>query len=188
MRSLTTLILITITYLTSYAQDAKQANFILENGKVYYQKVFEVPGENIDEITQDIESLFRSNANINFIENSFDFYVRNLSINYKDYGYSGVDVPAYIINSAFSSVGTIQVKEGRYRVTLYNITWTSDTEISYGAVTSKFNNETIEGTIVKNNKPEFRGSQETSINILSANFDELFNLKNISTVLTNDNW
>lgn len=187
MKKLTLLFVFALLYISIYSQD-KYKNFILENNRVFFQKVYEVPGKSASEINKLFYNLINSNKCLSYDRDITNFNLSNFKIDYKKYGYSYMDITLYISQSLFNANGKVDFKDGKYRVTLFDISYTSENEFTLGGVTTKLEHEPIEGTIVKNNKALFRKSQQDNIALMSNNFNDLFDYKNITEVIGGDNW
>ena len=94
-------------------QKAANWNFKFEDGKVYWQKTFEHP---IEDSTA-VREYFEKNP---LFTKKNDGYTASIALSeYSD----NKDIP-FILNSPADMVFFVQYKEGKYRVTLTNSSWT----------------------------------------------------------------
>ena len=91
---------------------------VTDGGNVYWQKVY-----NIAISREDILNIIINDGNFVDINNgdviTFRVYRSKLDVN--DYGYSRGNVPIYVTAYDISCFVTVQIKEGKYRVTVDNI-------------------------------------------------------------------
>lgn len=185
-----TLISLLLLSISVFGQDDTHANFILKDGDVFYQKVFEMPGKSADEIKEQLTSFINQQKTVNINASTSDntFHLDGFKMKYKEYGHSTGTTAFYILNGVWNGAGRVDIKEGKYRVTLGDIHYSDNTALDFGGVsTNMADNERIEAVIVRNNKPEFRSSHEKYIGIMSQNFDDLFDATKVVEV-GGDDW
>lgn len=174
------------------AQNDSAYNLHLNNGKVYFQKIYEAPGKNAEDIKQSIKRMLNNEGelvNSKTTDKGYACSVDKLIIDYKKYGYTSMNVHLYLRDSYFGAKAVIDIKDEKYRVLVNDIYWSYKHEMNLSGVTVKPTHEPIEETIVRTNKPEFRKSQDKSIKMISGDLEALFDINNISSSPAgDDNW
>ena len=169
----TILLIITIICFKSYSQDLEFENFKLEDGNLVWQKVYETELSN-DEI---IKSFKTSGIikNLENLENSLTGTIENLDLDYKGFGKTEMNTAMYISRSYFKSFVLIELKEGRYRITLKEMKLVqkySDGLNEEGEISE------LKDYAVKNNNSDFRKSfKKAPSGILNFTFDKVFEIK-----------
>lgn len=121
MKKITLLLLIGFS---SFAQiKHPETDFYLENSKIYWQHVYDVPGKNIDELIKYFEKEVMINFkqdNFQNIDNTISFTINDDKINFKKYG--GTTMGSILfIQDYFKYLVVIDFKEEKYRVTVKEI-------------------------------------------------------------------
>ncbi len=150
-----------------------QENWNLENGELRWVRVYESSLSFI-EISTSL-SLVKDLSDIQILDKAISFQLSNHTPDKKKYGIAHFAGPA-LLNLPISGDGLLEYKEGRYRITLENLT-------AYNEVVGDID---FVDTYTKKKRTEFRTSQTTvqSINIINREFTEMFEL----SVGTNDDW
>ena len=98
-----------------YAQET--SNFtIIDGTKLIWQKVYET---NLSE--QELLNTLINSGNftdILSVDGKTTFNVNRAKVDYESAGYTRMDIPIYVSGNDLSCFVTVQVKEGRYRVTV----------------------------------------------------------------------
>lgn len=154
-------------------------NFLIEDNKLIWQKVFEKQLD-FDELQKEIkETGIIENMEVSNISIIGD--LRQLSIDYKGAGYNGANTPIIITRSNLTAYCLIEFKENKYRVTLRNINLiqkSDDVLFKMGEKTS------LDIMAIKDGN--FRKAFiKTSSVIIDYSFSNAFSL---STDKKNDNW
>lgn len=123
-----------------------QENFYVDGGEIIWRRVF-----NADTDLGTIERNFRSKGffrDYNSGPGIITAELQGFKMNVEAAGYKRMSVPLYLPNGVFSAFVIVQVKEGRYRVTVRRITYhvdrigssmLSDVSLSDdGTITDKF--------------------------------------------------
>lgn len=131
--------------LFSVTLNAQIDNFsVTQDGKVYWQKVFDT--------TLDHDGLFNTIVNNGQFVDVIDgevitFRVVRAKVDYKQLGFTAGNIPLYASACDVTSFVTIQIKDGRYRVTADNIILT---ENRTGGLFTEGTEHQIETWAVKN--------------------------------------
>lgn len=98
---------------------------IVEETKLIWQKVYE---SNLTE-QEIINTLINSGeiSDVTNVDGKITFNIKGLKVDYEAAGYSRMDIPLYVSANDLSCFITIQVKEGRYRVTAEKLTLVAHT-------------------------------------------------------------
>jgi len=118
------IILLLLIEFSSFAQIKQlDTDFFLENGKVYWQHVYDVPGKNSDELIKYFQKEVMINIkqdNFQNIDNTISFTVNDDKINFKKYG--GTTMGSILfIQDYYKYLVVIDFKEEKYRVTVKEI-------------------------------------------------------------------
>ena len=134
MRSLTFLFLVISTAVL--AQPTSYGNFKVWEQEIIYQRI--VP---LDSITPEklgeyyTAQPFVSNLTSN--ANGVEFDVNDIVVDYKKFQFTQVGTPNIIQTGKYSGHAEVNVKDGKYRITLHTIQLTGD--IGYKKITAKDN-------------------------------------------------
>lgn len=102
------------------------SNFtIIDGDKLIWQKVYETKLSEEELLNTLINS--GNFTDIVTIDGKTTFNVNRINVDYESAGYSRMDIPIYVSANDLSCFVTIQVKEGRYRVTAEKISLVSHT-------------------------------------------------------------
>lgn len=107
-----------------YAQENN--NFtIIDGSQLIWQKVYETS------LTEQeiVNTLINSGeiSDVSFIDGKITFNINRLKVDYESAGYTRMEIPIYVSANDLSCFVTIQVKEGRYRVTAEKLTLVAHT-------------------------------------------------------------
>lgn len=108
------IVLLTILGLICANLSAQTNNFFVEDGKIYWQKIYELDA--------DIESLLTNSGkfeNIKFMDNTFSASIKSARVDPN--GRGSMEIPIYIRDKNMVGFVRIQQKESRYRVTVEQI-------------------------------------------------------------------
>lgn len=100
----------------SYSQLLEYDNFLFEDGELIWQKVYETNSSK-----KEVINVFRTAEfikDLDVFEDKLVGFIENLFINLNGYSKRGMLIPWYIETSYFSSFLLVELKEGRYRITL----------------------------------------------------------------------
>jgi hypothetical protein len=152
MRRLLLLTVILLPFIVS------SQNFIVKDGSILWQKVYE--GTPSFRVLSDVEKL--DSIIIGKIENH--------STNYKKQGYGSMNVPILVRDELLNANARIDIKEGRYRVTLTNIVF-SNTNQYLGAIGSP---TTAESYFIKKGNITDRPAMLSILKIIDVDLEDLF--------------
>lgn len=156
-------------------------NFIPDNNKIIWQKVFET---NLDKT--ELVNLIKESGLFENYEIEDDKILGQMipvDADFKGAGYGEMSTPMYIARSFFDGYVIIEFKEARYRVTVKNIMLTQQYD---DGLSKEGEKTTIETYAIKSGKNEIKNafSKSPSI-ILDYTFTNIFNFKRSET---NDQW
>ena len=176
------IILLTLILISqfSFSQIIEYDNFIYENGKLSWQKIYKS-----NQIQKDLILNFKKSGIIREFESSENLItgiIEKSEIDYKGFGKSEMSTEMYISRSYLSCFITIELKENRYRITLTDLKLTQRYDDSF---TKMGEMSELKDYAVKNNKSDFRSRfKKSSSKILNFTYDKMFNLKNDNS----DDW
>lgn len=178
-----TIILFSIIFLTALSIVAQESinNFIPENNKIVWQKVFET---NLDKAQLlDIIKVSGLFENCDIKDDKILGQMFPIEADFKGAGYGEMSTPIYIARNFFDGYVIIEFKEARYRVTVKNIMLTQQYD---DGLSKEGEKTTIETYAIKSGKNEIKNafSKSPSI-ILDYTFTNIFNFKRSET---NDQW
>lgn len=169
------LLMILISFIT-ISTSAQIQNIKLENGQLYFEKVYEV--DSLSSLNME-QFLIYNISKLNYIT---DFSVNNyiitskikgVVINYREYGAKWGSTPVYMNHPFFCDIKIIW-KERKYRVTatnmVFNVPGFGTTQLSLLAT--------------KKNGTEFRENQLAALSIIEQFLSEFFTIKKTQ----NDEW
>lgn len=178
-----TIILLSIIFLTALSIVAQESvnNFIPENNKIVWQKVFET---NLDKAQLlDIIKVSGVFENYDIEDDKISGQINPVDADFKGAGFSEMSTPIYIARSFFDGYLIIEFKENRYRVTLKNIMLIQQYDDGLSKAGEK---TTIETYAIKNGQNELKKAFTKSPSvILDYTFTNIFNFK---LTENNDNW
>jgi hypothetical protein len=109
-------------------------NFKLEDQEIIYQKIFLQDGIDAGKLVEYYKTLpYLSGVKQDGDDVTFE--LNDLTVDYKKFLFTQVGTPSIIQTGKYSGSVTIGVKDGKYRVTLYNIQMTGD--IGYKKINEK---------------------------------------------------
>lgn len=96
-----------------------QTNLMLENGKVVWQKVYNVETTPSDYKNQLLQSLnFQS---VDIVENTIYTVVRDIDMDYKSLGKGEMTTSMYLSRANYDAIAMIEFKDDRFRVTVRDL-------------------------------------------------------------------
>jgi hypothetical protein len=156
-------------------------NFLIENGQVLWQKVYE------SDLTKEqlIEQIKSSGQFENISENgeNLSAEINQLSMDFKGYGISEMSTPIYVSRSYVQAFALIEFKEKRYRVTLKNIKFVQKYE---DALSREGETSDIELYALKKRNTEFKSNfLNKPSKIMDFTFQKVTEFKGVGKV---DKW
>lgn len=113
------LVLFYLSLAISGFSQSETNNFVIENGKLIWQHIYETELTN-KQLIQNIKSSGNF-KNLEISDNEITGEIENLTIDYKGFGLSEMSTPIYIARTSINSFVLFELKEDRYRVTIKNI-------------------------------------------------------------------
>lgn len=157
------------------AQYTELKDIKIINGAVVYQRVFESTGD----IASKVSRILKAGPFTEVTENSA--YLSDFSINPVKYS-SYKQSPIYMRGKWYGNV-VVDLKEGKYRITITSIQVLVPLEFNYGGVDNVATKESIEKYFVKKDLT-FKSAQEQSVVLLCDALSDLFR----EVEQTTDNW
>jgi hypothetical protein len=169
----TILLILTIFCFKSYSQDLEFENFKLEDGNLIWQKVYQTKLSN-DEIIKFFKTsgIIKDSKNL---ENSLTGTIENLDLDFKGFGIKEMNTPVYISRNFFKSFVLIELKDGRYRITLKEMKLVK----KYSDILSEEGEiKELKYYAIMNSKKDFTNSfKKSPSGILNFTFDKIFGIK-----------
>lgn len=97
--------------------------FYLENGKVYWQHVYQTPGKKVDDLMKYFQKEVLVNIkldNFQIIDNTISFTINDDKINFKKYGGTTMGTVMFV-QDYYKYLVVIDFKEEKYRITIKDI-------------------------------------------------------------------
>lgn len=157
-------------------------NFTSTDRQVQWQKVYDKTYK-IDELINEVNKSGQF-YDIVATDSLITLKFKDNEIDYKGAGKPFISVTEYIESCLFSGNGLIEFKEGKYRVTLTNITY-------YYKPSSVRNNSNkkrihfLEDRAMQKNSKQFNSRFNTDAFIFNYSFGNLFDFKNLTK---NESW
>lgn len=174
------IILAVVSALISLTMSAQTNNFsVTDNGKLIWQKVFDTTMS-----ADDIYTTLINDGRFVDIQNNggaITCRIPNTTIDVTEYGYSRGSVAMYVVLYDLTGFATIQVKDGRYRVTVEDFTMVCNTN-----GTSRIGDRTPLDTWAVRGSALSKGFSKAPSAIYDAFLTEKFTLKPKSYI--NDEW
>ena len=160
---------------------AAQTDFKVVEGNLIWQKVY-TSTSTLEDIANSLQNS-GAVADISVADGLITCRIPDTPIDYKSAGFSRGTLPGYIVLNDLAAFATIQVKEGRYRVTVENFMLISNMDTSLGR-----SGEKIElGYYAIRNGELTRQVSKTIEPIIGRQLDSIFSLKEKKS-LYDDNW
>jgi hypothetical protein len=118
----------------AWAQPTAYGNFKAFEQEILYQKVVPLESITIAKLT-DFYKALPYISGLKSTENSVDFEVTDLVVDYKKFQFTQVATPPIIQTGKYSGRVQVDVKDGKYRITMHGIKVTGD--IGYKKITEK---------------------------------------------------
>jgi hypothetical protein len=119
-----TIVLLLLVGFSGFSQiKQNDTDFYIENGKVYWQHIYEVPGKNTEELIKYFEKEVMTNIkldNFQIIDNTASFTITDDKINFRKYGGTAMGSILFI-QDYFKYLVVIDFKNEKYRVTIKEI-------------------------------------------------------------------
>lgn len=168
MRTFLTL-LFTAIAINAFAQE----NFLVENGDLVWQKVFEA--------TPSPSQLAAQLSNVSELDNTINGELTDIEANYAAQGYRRMQISIYMTNPYSANV-QVELKDDRYRVTVRNIRFVDLESTSYRNATKQYT--PVSFLLVNGNSLKSSKTAQRSYDILNGDFLRRFDIGKKA----NDNW
>ena len=124
----------TLASLSAFAQVTSYGNFRIDNQQLVYQKIFLNDSSTVDKLA-DFFSAQPFVSNLERSDGEIKFRINDLTVDFKKFGFNEVTTATIIQSGKFSGDVSVDVKDGKYRVTAFNLQLTGN--IVYKRITSK---------------------------------------------------
>lgn len=117
------ILLLLISFASFSQTKLPETDFFLENGKVYWQHIYEVSGKNTEELIKYFQKEVMNNIkqdNFQLLDNTISFEINDDKINFKKYGGTSMGTVMFI-QDYFKYLVVINFKDEKYRVTIKDI-------------------------------------------------------------------
>lgn len=206
MKNLPTFIILITCCLSSFAQNRQSDNmldpiyatqaletdttysFKIVDGEVIWQYVFET-----DKTASEITNYFQKAMvfNISNVDSTALYgNVERQNINYEKLGFRRMNVALYINNPISYSV-VVNIKDKRYRVTIFKVVFASNTNISlYGVSTNSNTQYTLTEMSYNSRRMKFKDVffSQSAAQPLAAFWYNMFSVTSQSNSVTSDDW
>ena len=132
MRTLTAILILIVA--SAQAQPTTFGNFKVEDQEIIYQKVFTEEGITALKLSEYYQKQDYI-SNIKPTETGISFDMNDVVVDYKKFQFSQVGTPPIIQTGKYSGKVTVDVRDGRYRVTVRDLQMTGN--IGYKIITEK---------------------------------------------------
>lgn len=173
------ILLAAMTLLTFIA--GAQTDFKVTDNGLVWQKVYQS-----DLSSEDIMNKLYNSGSVSDIgsaEGIITCRIPLTPIDFEGAGFSRGSIPMYLILNDMTAFATIQIKDGRYRVTVENMYLVSNMATALGAAGERTN---LAFFAIKRGQPS-KQLQKYIEPIIGRQLDNIFSLKK-DAILTDDNW
>ena len=184
MKHVTLFLLAIITMATTtVAQDTK--NFKIVKEKLVWQKVFET------ELTEEeiIESLKKTeyiDSVKKIKETTYSAIIVEMPLDFRDYGLTSMGVPMYIARSDLLASVTIDIKPGKYRVTISSMTLR---QRYTDPLTMEGQKTDLQIFALKKGNTQFKSMfLGNASSVINYTINKAFTLKKVEKEAEDDNW
>ena len=160
------------------------SNFRLEEKKLIWQKVFDRPTYNQDSLKRLVGVVLKQNIifkNVIEISDGFEFDVIDWTLDYKRYGGRGtLGYPTIYRDAKWASKVVIQIKDERYRVTSYDLTYGNmklNTNYGYGVSGTKDISGKWDETILTKSRESMKRSMFENCDLINNAYLDIFDFK-----------
>ncbi|RAW00246.1 hypothetical protein [Pseudochryseolinea flava] len=183
MKSLFTLALAVITT-AAVAQTTTYGSFKLVDQELIYQKVFTQDSITVAKLSEYYQTLpYLSNVAQQGEEVNFEF--NDLIVDYKKFQFAQVGVPPIIQTGKYSGKAYVNVKDGKYRLTITNIQMTGN--IGYKNINAK---ENLTNYACKNNGTfiDQNWCKPNTLGLLEKAFTDKFQFVEVAKKKNDGDW
>jgi hypothetical protein len=119
MRIATIIVVLTVLVFTEASGQDTINNFTVVNGEMYWQRVYQT-GLSFDELVEQVQESGLMEG-IEVAEDKIIGNMKPMNADYKGSGYSEMSIPMYVPRHSYVGYINIEMREGRYRVTIKRI-------------------------------------------------------------------
>lgn len=178
-------ILIVLFFVCPIAFVQVSHNFKIENSQLEWQKVYQSKLSKVE-----IEKILKEKGifkNLNYGETEISGEIENITADYQGAGKNNWNTSFYVQNSSIRGNFHIELKDGRYRVTLNAINLKTINELSDGGISVMSANSVQPLSDFAIRKGEFRkGFLKADAHIFEHTFNNLFDFNNHNS--KSDDW
>ncbi len=154
-------------------------NFLVNNGQMQWQKVYEKSIE-----INEVSNVMNKNGmfyDVGVTENTINFKFKDYKIDYKSSGKSLMSIPSYISNGQYAGNGYIDIKEGKYRVTINHLTYLFTT-LNLSGNNMNQTSFILEDGTVKKGTNDFTSRFKKDAYLFNNSFNNLFDFSRYNQV------
>lgn len=176
MKKLITIIVF-LTSVICYAQNL-YTYFKIDNGQLVYERIYNIDSiaaGKIDTLLQQQLPTAKGITNVQSNNGAITCSIVDLIVNYKKYGGTAMGT-AMFLNDPFTANVSIQIKEGKYKITVTNIVFNLVVPTAYGISHVK---QAAETTFLKNSSTEFKTRDKLieAGKYMELQFNDIFTIK-----------
>lgn len=176
------IIIIFVALLANLIAQAQEHNFIASEGRLFWQKVYEY-NVTVDELASSLH-IGGKVVDVSILGDIITCVIPNTPFALKEAGLSRGMVPMYISLNDFTAFVKIQIKEGRYRVTVSDIMLIANQNTSLSNTGERMDIETY---AVKRGELS-NAVSKTFAPILGVWLDQTFDFNKLNTSVGGDDW
>jgi hypothetical protein len=148
----------------------------VSNEKLAWSKIYFAGSSHVKDFTKGLEFLAKSSKALNLSEKDAQSMVgtfSNLSLKFEEFGYSLIDTPFLISRARHSGNIDVEIKEGRYKVTITDVVSFLNTTQKKGSV-YKWDEDFLD------RKSQIKREMKETLMLADLNFSEWFDVKTAS--------
>lgn len=187
--ALLTFYFLSTTFVSGQTNITTYSNFTLEDKKLIWQKVFEKPNFLRDSLKNLVGKVLKQNIIFkNIVETSdgFELDIVDWTMDYKRYGGRGtLGYPTIYRDAKWSSKLIIQIKDEKYRVTSYDLTYGDlkiNTDYGYGVSGTKDVSGKWDETILTKSRESIKKSMFENCTFMNTAYLDIFDFKEKKTL------
>ena len=154
--------------------------FDLENDELYWRNTYEYEGS-ADSLRRYVVTMLKGKAftqNVVRNELGYNGEVRHYTIDCKKYGRTYLNTPRIYWDGEWSGKFTIEVRDNRYRVTIYALYFENKEGYSSHYRTQPARKGFYKAEVLKKNKSGFKKSELANMALLSLSLKDQFDIRN----------
>lgn len=154
--------------------------FDLENDELYWRNTYEYEGS-ADSLRRYVVTMLKGKAftqNVVRNELGYNGEVRHYTIDCKKYGRTYLNTPRIYWDGEWSGKFTIEVRDNRYRVTIYALYFENKEGYSSHYRTQPARKGFYKTEVLKKNKSGFKKSELANMALLSLSLKDQFDIRN----------